>query len=109
MAAMQRETSAEVTKLQKLARLRKFDELEKIFCAAIENGNFTVADSVAVLDVIEEQQDPQRTELMVLFLIETTSQRRGRTEGLEAARQSAGLAPNSSEIRNLAICFYQEV
>lgn len=109
MAAMQRETSAEVTKLQKLARLRKFDELEKIFCAAIENGNFTVADSVAVLDVIEEQQDPQRTELMVLFLIETTSQRRGRTEGLEAARQSAGLAPNSSEIRNLAISLYQEV
>jgi transcription elongation GreA/GreB family factor len=109
MAALQRETSAEVTRLQKLARLKKFEELEKPLFTAIENGSFSISDSVAVLDVIEEQQDPQRTETMVKFLIETTTQKRGPSEGLEAARQAAGLAPDSSEIRNLAMGLYQKV
>jgi transcription elongation GreA/GreB family factor len=109
MAALQRETSAEVTRLQKLARLQKFEELEKPFYTAIENSSFSISDSVAVLDVIEEQQDPQRTENMVKFLIETTTQRRGPAEGLEAARQAAGLAPDSGTIRNITIGLYQKV
>ncbi len=109
MSASEHEVSAEVIRLQKLARLKKFDELETAWFSAIENNLFTSQESLAVLEVVAEQKDPKRTESLLWFLITMLAEHKGTSAALEVVKNAAGLTPESESVRTETADLYRKV
>jgi transcription elongation factor GreA len=99
---------AEVTRLKKLARLKKFDELESAWLSAIGNNHFTLENYMAVLAVVAEQNEPKQTENLVWLLLSMTGEHKGVQNALEVARTATNLVPKSETIRTETAELYRK-
>ncbi|MFA5864020.1 MAG: GreA/GreB family elongation factor [Phycisphaerae bacterium] len=108
MSAIQTQSSLEANRMQKLARLKKFDDLESSLTLAIESGLLATVDLLSVLDVVAEQNDPKRTESLFWFVLTLWTERKGPEAGLDIARHLAALFPQSESIRNESAELYRK-
>jgi len=109
MVALSNGAAGEVIRLQKLARLKKFDELQSAWVGVIERNSFTLNDCLAVLEVVAGQNNPKQTEEMVWLYLSAASEKKSPVDALEIARNTAGLVPESENIRNEATALYRKV
>jgi transcription elongation GreA/GreB family factor len=109
MVALSNGAAGEVIRLQKLARLKKFEELQSAWVSVVERNSFTVNDCLAVLEVVSAQNDPKQTEDMVWLYLSSAGEKKSPAEALEIARNVAGLVHESENIRNETTALYRKV
>lgn len=100
MAAIQFQPSIEANRLQRLARLKKFDEVESALLAAIEANSMSLPDLFAVLEVVAEQNDSARTESVTWMVLTSWAERKEPEAAADAARRAAALLPQNDTIRS---------
>ena len=108
MSAAQIQPSPEANKLQPLARLKKYDDLETALTEALESDRFSAFDLVSVFEVLAEQNQPEWTESIVWFALTMWTERQGFGAGLEVARALAGIYPQSETLRTETVELYRK-
>ncbi len=108
MSAIQSQSAAEANRIQRLARLKKFDEVETALIKAIEADLITAEDVYSVLEVVSEQNDPNRTESLAWIVLSISTERRGPQGGVDIARRLATLLPQSETLRTESIELYRK-
>ena len=85
--------------LKKLARNRRFEELESGLLEAIEEGGVEREDLVAILNLATHRAEPAELDPLYWLALSSWAERHGAAEGLAAAREVAPLFPAAETIR----------
>jgi hypothetical protein len=93
MSAAQYQPSAEANRIQKLSRLKKFDDVEAALMNAIESNSLNLDDIFSVLEVVAEQNDPKRAESILWMVLTSWAEKKGPQESLNAARRAPAILP----------------
>ncbi len=105
----QYQPSVEANRMQKLARLKKFDDLESALMNAIETDSLSLDDVFSVLEVAAEQNDPKRTESILWMVLTMWTEKKGPPEGLNVARRAPEILPQNDTIRSEITELYRKV
>jgi transcription elongation factor GreA len=109
MSAAQYQPSPEANRIQKLSRLKKFDDVEAALMSAIESNSLNLDDIFSVLEVVAEQNDPKRAESILWMVLTSWAEKKGPQESLNAARRAPAILPQNDTIRSEIIELYRKV
>jgi len=109
MAAIHSQSAAEANRLQRLARQKKWEELETALMGAIKNDMMTSSDIASVIEVVDEQNEPGRTESMAWMTLSEWTERKGTHEGLALAKRYGSILPQDETLRNELTELYRKV
>ncbi len=98
-----------VSPLLKLAKKRKYEELETAWMSAIESQENSVADLMPVLEVLMRFEQPDVAETLVWCLVTSRAESAGAEAGLEAARQGAAMLQDSEMLRDEGMALYRSL
>jgi len=99
----------ESAKLQKLAKKKKYDELESAWESAVGDEANSIRDLLCVLEILIRQKETDQAGLLFWFLLTTRAERMGAEEGLDVARQGAALLSDSDDLREEVAALYRKV
>lgn len=97
-----------VTKLWKLAKSKRYEELEAAWLAAIESEPIEPEGMLSVLEVLTRRGDTEPAESLLWYLLTAQVERMGDAKALDTARRGAALLPQSSTLREEAVSLYRK-
>ena len=102
-----RPKSGEKQALRKLARNRRFEELEAALLAEIEGCGIDREEVVAILNLCVHRDEEEKAEALMWMILSAWTERRGAGSGLELLRGLAPLLPKSAALRGEADSLYR--
>jgi tetratricopeptide (TPR) repeat protein len=97
-----------IEKLQKLAKSKKYDELESEWMEAIETELANVDDLFSILDLLARRKDTELAESLLYYLVSEQTDQVGVDAAIAAVRRGAVLLPESTMLREEAAGLYEK-
>lgn len=109
MTAEQNDGCGDAQQLVRLARKKKHDELEAAWIVAVEDDSIELADLLSIVQIVCGQNETEKAETLVWFLLTAWAERKGPDEALRAAKEAQALLPGSDILREEIAVLYRAV
>jgi len=93
----------------KLARGKRFDDLEAAWMAAAESDEVLIEDFVLVLDELVSQGAAKQIDSLAWLLVTTLTERKGAEAAMDAARRMIDLYPDARSLRDETAGLYRQL